>query len=51
MKTKIEEEGVSNNLFKTSTITISEIKEAINTCEMRIYLNKDTLTNYAKDKK
>lgn len=51
MKGKLEEESTSDGLFKTSNITISEIKDAINSCDMRLYLNKDTLANYAKDKK
>ena len=49
MKGKLEE--VNGSIFKTSSVSISEMKEAINSCDMRSFLNKDTLTNYSKEKK
>ena len=51
MKGKLEETSGPGDLFRPGNVTIGEMKDSINSCEMGQYLAKDTLTNYAKEKK
>ena len=51
LKGKLEDEAGESSVFKNGKVSMAELREAINSNEIRQFLVKDTLTNYVKEGK
>ena len=51
LKSKLEDQSVEGNVFRAGKVSIGELREAINSSEIREFLIKDTLSNYVKEGK